>query len=99
MLQTWEICHYGPVCDVSETGLYGIMSVVFPWDVVVESHKKTQVPRIHISYHSIPECHNLFSGVKLSIRSFCFIILKLSCAIKESSELEDLYEATYTKTC
>ena len=24
------------------------------------------------SCHSIPECCNLFSGVKLSIRSFCF---------------------------
>ena len=23
--------------------------------------------------HSIPECYNLFSGVKLSIRLFCFI--------------------------
>ena len=22
--------------------------------------------------HSIPECYNLFSGVKLSIKSFCF---------------------------
>ena len=25
------------------------------------------------SYYSIPECYNLFSGVKLSVRSFCFI--------------------------
>ena len=25
------------------------------------------------SCHSILECYNLFSGVKLSIRSFCFI--------------------------
>ena len=24
-------------------------------------------------YHSILECYNLFSGVRLSIRSFCFI--------------------------
>ena len=23
--------------------------------------------------HSIPECYNLFSGVKLSVRSFCVI--------------------------
>ena len=23
---------------------------------------------------SIPECDNLFSGVKLSIRSFCFLL-------------------------
>ena len=26
------------------------------------------------SSHSILECYDLFSGVKLSIRSFCFII-------------------------
>ena len=25
--------------------------------------------------HSILECYNLFSGVKLSIRSFCFVSL------------------------
>ena len=27
--------------------------------------------------HSILECYNLFSGVKLSIRSFCFICMGL----------------------
>ena len=27
------------------------------------------------SCHSIVECFNLFSGVKLSIRSFCFIFI------------------------
>ena len=27
--------------------------------------------------HSFPECYNLFSGVKLSIRSFCFITIIL----------------------
>ena len=26
--------------------------------------------------HSTPECYNLFSGVKLRKRSFCFIYLK-----------------------
>ena len=28
------------------------------------------------SCHSILECYNLFFGVKLSIRSFCFIIIE-----------------------
>ena len=28
------------------------------------------------SFHSILECCNLFSGVKLSIRSFCFIFMQ-----------------------
>ena len=30
------------------------------------------------SCHSIQECYNLFSGVKLSIRSFCFIIKQMA---------------------
>ena len=30
------------------------------------------------SCHSILECYNLFSGVKLSTRSFCFICLVIN---------------------
>ena len=34
------------------------------------------------SCHSVVECYNLFSGVKLSIRSFCFISDTLHAARK-----------------
>ena len=38
------------------------------------------------SCHSILECYNLFSGVKLSIRSFCFIIKFIDFALREPRE-------------
>ena len=41
------------------------------------------------SWHSILECYNLFSGVKLSIRLFCFLIgFIFSCSICASEMME-----------
>ena len=39
-------------------------------------YEQTFIPGIYLTTeakHSVLECYNLFSGVKLSIRSFCFI--------------------------
>ena len=50
MLKTLEISHYGPVCDVSETGLYIVETKYFSTvkvDVLFSQFDITMIKRIH----------------------------------------------------
>ena len=69
----------GPVCNITTqyTDFVEIFNILLDSSTIYFSHFSGYRTSFVYSCHSIPECYNLFSGVKLSIRWFCFLTVIL----------------------
>ena len=82
VLQMHSTCPWLPCYSILSMGslpLIHCACTIHKCNEIIHFSKRSKVLMHYYSDHSILECYNLFSGVKLSMRSFFVIITLFTC--------------------